>query len=313
MKPYAFPVLEKDKIRVIITTDAKNEADDQFAIAYALMSPKLEVCGIVAAHFCKACSMPASAHYSQDPADADLTMDKSYEEILRVLSKMGLEGRYPVLRGAKRELPDAQTPQDSEGARFIIEEAHRPGKPLYVVNLGAITDLASAYLIDPSIADGIAGAFWLGGGMFPEGGPEFNLENDIAAGNVLMDSRLQVSLLPLNATAPMKMAYSELFYRVRPYGEIGRYLCDQMLEHASRCTWNHGESWILWDIAAVALLLDQHPNQFVVRNAPRFAPDMRYVEVDRPHPIRVYERIEPRFAFEDFYCKLALHFDRNPN
>ena len=39
------------KIRVIIDTDAACEADDPFAIAQALMSPKLIVRGILAEHF----------------------------------------------------------------------------------------------------------------------------------------------------------------------------------------------------------------------------------------------------------------------
>ena len=39
------------KIRVIIDTDAACEADDPFAIAQALMSPKLIVKGILAEHF----------------------------------------------------------------------------------------------------------------------------------------------------------------------------------------------------------------------------------------------------------------------
>ena len=37
--------------RVIINTDAKNEADDQFAIVHALLSPTLDVRGLIAAHF----------------------------------------------------------------------------------------------------------------------------------------------------------------------------------------------------------------------------------------------------------------------
>jgi hypothetical protein len=36
--------------RVIINTDAKNEADDQYAIVHALLSPSLDVRGLVAAH-----------------------------------------------------------------------------------------------------------------------------------------------------------------------------------------------------------------------------------------------------------------------
>ena len=37
--------------RVVIDTDAKNEADDQFAIVHALLSPSLDVRGLIAAHF----------------------------------------------------------------------------------------------------------------------------------------------------------------------------------------------------------------------------------------------------------------------
>ena len=36
---------------MIINTDAKNEADDQFAIVHALLSPTLDVRGIIPAHF----------------------------------------------------------------------------------------------------------------------------------------------------------------------------------------------------------------------------------------------------------------------
>ena len=37
--------------RVIVDTDAKNEADDQFAIVHALLSPDPRRSGLIAAHF----------------------------------------------------------------------------------------------------------------------------------------------------------------------------------------------------------------------------------------------------------------------
>lgn len=308
MKKLPYDVPERSKIRVIISTDARNEADDQFAIAYAMMSPKLDVKGIIGAHFCEACRMNSSPHYGADP---EKTMQASYDEIVRVLEKMNLDNPPLVLHGSVLPLADEHTPQDSEGARFIIDEAHRDGAPLYVINLGAITDLASAYLIDPSIAHSIKACLWLGGGRFPEGGAEFNLENDIAAGNVVMDSKLTVHLLPMNSTAPIKMPFSEMALRVRPFGAIGRYLFDNTLAFSSSCPHPQGESWIMWDIAAVSLLLDPHPQQFFICNAPRFRADMTYESCQREHPILVYERIEPRFSLEDFYCKLQLCFGDN--
>ena len=55
-----FDVRDEKKIRVIVDTDAACEADDPFAIAHALMSPKLMVKGITAVHFAE----PGSAEKS---------------------------------------------------------------------------------------------------------------------------------------------------------------------------------------------------------------------------------------------------------
>ena len=46
MWKYAYQVSENKKIRVIVHTDCKNEADDQFALAHHLMTPKFDVRGI---------------------------------------------------------------------------------------------------------------------------------------------------------------------------------------------------------------------------------------------------------------------------
>lgn len=48
---YHYNCPERKKIRVIISSDAKNEADDQFAIVHALLTQKFIIKGIIAAHF----------------------------------------------------------------------------------------------------------------------------------------------------------------------------------------------------------------------------------------------------------------------
>ena len=48
---YGYTVPNEKMIRVIIDTDAKNEADDQYAIVHTLLSPRFANRGIVAAHF----------------------------------------------------------------------------------------------------------------------------------------------------------------------------------------------------------------------------------------------------------------------
>lgn len=44
-------VPEKKRVRMIVDTDCKNEADDPFALVHHLLTPMFDVRGIIAAHF----------------------------------------------------------------------------------------------------------------------------------------------------------------------------------------------------------------------------------------------------------------------
>lgn len=48
---YDFYVPQEKRIKVILDSDVRNEVDDQFAIMHALMTPKFDVRGVIAAHF----------------------------------------------------------------------------------------------------------------------------------------------------------------------------------------------------------------------------------------------------------------------
>ena len=147
MVNHPFDIPESKKIRLIINTDAKNEADDQFAIVHALLTPRFDIRGIIAAHF--------------GERRTTTSMQESYDEIVKLLALMKLTGEVNVLKGAEKAIPDEQTPAMSEGAELIIREALADDpKPLYVIFLGPITDLAAAYLQEPSIADKLT-AVWI--------------------------------------------------------------------------------------------------------------------------------------------------------
>ncbi|HIU66389.1 MAG TPA: nucleoside hydrolase, partial [Candidatus Caccomorpha excrementavium] len=174
---YQFQVPIEKQVRVITDTDAKNEADDQFAIVHALLSPKFDNVGLIAAHY------GTGRH-----ADS---MERSFQELELILDKMGFD-RKIAYRGAAHPLPSPSKPVDSEGARLIIREAMKEdARPLYVTFLGPLTDMASAYLMEPRIADRVT-VIWIGGGKYPNGGPEFNLGNDIHAANVVFSSPIRV-------------------------------------------------------------------------------------------------------------------------
>lgn len=294
---YKFSVPGEKRIRVITNTDAKNEADDQFAIVQTLLSPKFDNVGLIAAHF--------GTNRVPD------SMERSYAELETVMDKMHFEKTGMLYRGATHAMPSRKEPVDSEGARLIIREAMKDDPaPLFVTFMGPLTDLGSALLIEPRIASRLT-AIWIGGGIYPHGGIEFNLSNDINAANVVFASKVELWQVPQNVYEMMAVSLAELEYRVRPCGEIGKYLCDQLEAHSYEdqprtASFRTGETWVLGDNPSVGLMLYEHRNSFEYISAPFISSDMAYIHQTRNRPIRVYKSIDSRVILEDMYCKLAL-------
>lgn len=292
---YKFTVPEEKIARVITDTDAKNEADDQFAIVQAMLSPRFDNVGFIAAHFGRGTD----------------SMERSYSELELIFDKMNFNKEGMIFKGASARMPDSKTPVDSEGARLIIKEALSDDpRPLFVTFMGNLTDLASAYLLEPRIAGRLT-AIWIGGGQYPTGGPEFNLGTDINAANVVFSSPIQLWQVPKNVYEMMPVSLAELEYRVRPCGAIGEYLCDQLEEHSKedgprKSAFRTGETWVLGDNPAVGLILYEHRFEFDWVPAPIISKDMTYIHTGLNRPIRVYKSVDSRLILEDLYCKLAL-------
>ena len=183
---YLFHVPEQKRIKVILDSDVRNEVDDQFAIMHALMTPKFDVRGVIAAHF------------GHDRIQN--SMEASYEELKQVLRHAGLEGKVRIAKGSQRALQVKEKgyfgdipAYDNEGVRLIIDEAMdlAPGEKLYIGVLGPMTDIASALMLEPAIASRII-IVWNGGNIYPNGGMEFNLVNDITAANIVLSSSAEI-------------------------------------------------------------------------------------------------------------------------
>lgn len=296
---YHFTIPEGKMARLIINTDAKNEADDQYAIVHGLLSPKFDNRGIIAAHF----GEEKSSHSMMD----------SYDEIVKVLDLMDFP-KDLAFKGAEHALPDEKTPVESGGARLIIEEAMKTSEdPLYVIFLGPLTDMASAYLMEPRIANRLT-CIWIGGAQYPEGGYEYNLNNDIKAARIVMNSDIPVWQIPRNVYSQVIVSLAELEYKVYPKGELGKYLFEQLAENGhtkfARATTRTGEYWCLGDSPAVGVLLFAHMYSYDWVQAPLITDSMAYVTNRQNRPIRVYHHVDNRFILEDFFAKLALFTEK---
>ncbi len=298
---YHYKVRDDQRIRLIVNTDAKNEADDQFCIVHACLTPKFDIKGIIGAHFGTRRTMES--------------MQESVDECNKLMELMELN--LPVFHGAKAAIQSETEYEYSEGARLIVDEAMKDDDvPLYAIFLGPLTDLACAYLHCPEIAGRLT-AIWIGGGKYPEGGIEFNLSNDIKAANIIMQSPIELWQVPMDVYIKMQVTYAELETRVRPYGKVGRYLFDQMMEFEQgvktdlrKRGWPPGECWSLGDSPTVGLLLSPQPFRAHDQEVPVIDDEMRYSFTGNGRKIRVYHDIDSRFILEDMYCKLKLNYGK---
>lgn len=285
------------KIDVVLDTDTYNEIDDQFALAYLLRSDdKLDTKAIYAAPFFN--------QHSESPADG---MEKSYEEIKKVLSLMGEERR--VFKGSDRYLPDESTPVPSPAAEDLIERArlYSPEKPLYVVAIGAITNVASALIKAPEIAENIV-IVWLGGNArHYHDTKEFNMQQDIAAARVVMNSGTPFVQLPcMGIVSTFTVSAPELEYWLKDKNPLADYLARNTIKEAE--AYASGKPWtrVIWDVTAVAWLINDKNRFMLSRTEKTRLPsyDHHYEEKDTGTDMRYVYHIWRDTLMEDLVNKL---------
>ena len=234
-------------IDVVLDTDAYNEIDDQFAIVYLLKSEGLHTCALYAAPF-----------FNENSTSPEDGMERSYDEIGKLLALMGKE--CPTYRGSRTYLPDEKTPVDSPAARDLAERAmkYSPEKPLYIVAIGAITNVASALLLEPSIAENIV-IVWLGGHAYHfHDTTEFNMVQDIAAARVIFNSGVPLIQLPCaGVVSAFAVSKQELEYYLMGKNPLADYLARNTIAAAEK--YAAGRDWtrVIWDVTAVAWLKNQ--------------------------------------------------------
>lgn len=292
--------IPKGKLRVVLDTDTYNEIDDQFAVVHALRSPeRLQVEAIYAA--------PFHNDRSTGPGDG---MEKSYEEILRLLERLEISAEGFVHRGSTSFLLDENTPVDSAAARDLVERALASnGEPVYVIAIGAITNIASAILMEPRIIERIV-VVWLGGhALHWPHTREFNLKQDLHATRILLDSGVPLVLLPcLGVTSHLLTSNAEIDQHVKGQGAIGDYLAQVFREYQAK-----GEklSKEIWDIAATAYLINDAwvPTELVT--SPIITDQVTW-SIDRTrHPVKVAFFINRDAVFHDLFGKLKTEPSHN--
>lgn len=284
----------KRAVRMVLDTDTYNEIDDQFAVVYAMKSPQqVKVEAFYAA--------PFHNKLSDGPKDG---MEKSYRELLKIQALLPEMASVPIYRGSESYMGGPNVPVDSAAARDLVERAMASpdDDPLYVVAIGAITNVASAIALEPRIIEKIV-VVWLGGhALHWPTAREFNLHQDVHAVRTVLNSGVPLVLIPcLGVSSHLLTTLSEVRDYVAGKGSIGDYLHQTFEE----CSNDHfGYSRVIWDISAIAYLIEPAwlPNTLV--HSPLLSDDCRWSVDTSRHFIRYVHYIQRDRVFKDLFGKL---------
>ncbi len=290
------------KIDVVLDTDAYNEIDDQFAIGYMLRNTqKFNIKGICAAPFLNGKSTCASDG-----------MEKSYNEIRKLLSLAEMGGlENSVFKGSEEFLKDEKTAVRSEAADFMaaLADDYSPEKPLYIVAIGAITNVASALLKNPKMTENCV-VVWLGGhGVhMPLAASEFNMKQDIAAARVVFGCGIPLVQLPCGGVVDHFLTSKyELEHWLKGKNALCDYLYNNTVQEAD--SYAAGKPWtrVIWDVTAVAWLLNENSKFMAERLMPSPIPeyDGHYAFDPTRHLIKYVYNINRDSLFEDLFNKLG--------
>ena len=288
----------KGRVDVVLDTDAYNEIDDQFAISYLIKSKeKLNTKAIYAAPFFNA--------NSENPKDG---MEKSYNEIFKFLSL--LDEKYDVYKGSEKYLDNEKTPVISPAAEDLVQRAKKysPQNPLYVVSIGAITNIASAILLNPDIIENIV-VVWLGGHAHHyHNTKEFNMYQDVAAARVVMQSGVPFVQLPcMGVVDKFAVSKQELEFWLKGKNKLADYLASNTIEAAE--SYAKGRVWtrVIWDVTAVAWLLNESDRFMDSRIVPTPIPtyDNFYATDYNGYPMQYVYNINRDNLMNDLFEKLV--------
>ncbi len=236
----------QDKIKVIIDADTGNEVDDLYAIVRALIEPSWDVIALNATQW-------QPAHWA-----VEQTMEESYRLNQVLLGYLGMGGEVKSLRGGVNRLFDwGNRAQPSLASQHLIEAAHDmpSGEKLTVIALGALTNVATAVLMDPSISSKIK-LHWLGSTYdFEEDilrKRDFNCMMDPQALEEILASKVEFHVIPVNIAAQMTFEYEETKEKLGGKHGLLDFLLDRWYNHLD----GGRVERTIWDLAIIDAVIN---------------------------------------------------------
>ena len=287
------------KKNIILDTDMYNEVDDQFALTYLMKSLKnINLEAITIAPFSK-------SGYAED-LSIEEGINKSYDTTLNILKMLNKENYIDkVYKGATKYFKENE--DNNAATNKIIEIAHKNDLTT-IIAIGAITNIALAIKKDPSIIDKIE-IIWLGGNSFlSKQNREFNFYQDIEGVRCVFESKVKLTVIPCrNVASHLTTTKYELEHYIGNT-EIGRYLIDAMInckkDYYQDETDSYGSSKTIWDLSAIAYIINKNWFTWEHISCPKILDDGRYELTEKRHEIIFVDDLSRNKIFNDYFKKM---------
>ena len=301
-------------MRIVVDNDFSGDPDGLVQLAHHALSPSVDLRLVIGSHL-----------RPDDPFDPTGTTADNAAAVAREILALAGRDDVPVRAGSNAALADRTTPVASPAAQALVAEAMRDDvdTPLYVCAGAGLTEIASAWLIEPRIAERLT-LVWIGGPEHPDLAVpppgampiEYNLLIDVRAASVVFgDSSIPIWQVPRDAYRQTLASFAELQLRMAGQGPLGerRFAA---LDGVRTMAGEHGElgeTYALGDSPLVlltalqsAFVPDPSSSRYVVRETPGIGDDGQYRPSPGARPLRVYTHTDNRLMLEDLYAKLAL-------
>jgi inosine-uridine nucleoside N-ribohydrolase len=294
----------------VLDNDFGGDPDGLFALVHLALSPSVQLEAVV-----------ASAHNPFFGESMDQMLAASKTKARHYLNLVE-RGDVPVYVAPDSTQHAQVGIAESDGVRAILQAANATdgGSPLFVACGGGLSTIASAWLIDPSIANKLT-VLWIGGpeheglAVPPPNAPslEYNLAIDQAAARVVFnESDLKIIQIPRDSYRSMLISMAELSARLAET-KLGRELfaeVEALRSLALDAGIEIGETYVLGDsplVTLTALTTAFEPgaasSEMNSIPCPKLNDEGNYLPNPGGRQLSVMGKLDHRLTFEDMFVK----------
>lgn len=280
----------KNKKKVIFDTDLFNEADDQFALAYLLKNRDIfDLQAVTISPF----------KHSKYEKTIEESIDDSYNEACLIYDLFGISDKSNIYKGSINYLSNGY--EDLNDAVKRIIDISSKNDLTYIIAISGLTNIALAIKKCPEIINKVK-IIWIGSNFLYGRNKDSNFKRDVDSVKLVFESKADLTVIP---TSPISSNLLLSIYEVESKLKNKNDICDFLMYRFKYRSFGIEERWPLWDIAAVALLINENWFDFIDISCPLINDDNTFTHTINRHMIKFVKCLDANKILDDLFNSLV--------